>query len=103
MKFESVTIQSSVARAALLALAVLWSIAGWWIVVDGSMSLSLDRRSTLPVLLDGGSSVFMALVFLFLSTTAAAAVFQAMSVARSWYAVLLLLNLGLPVAYRLIV
>lgn len=92
-----VVIRSRAGRRALLVLALLWAVAGWWIVVDGSLMLSLGRRSRNAALIDGGQALFMAAVFLSLSTLTAAAVLQSLRAGRRWYGVLLCANLGLPI------
>lgn len=99
---EAVPLRSPLARGALLALAILWSVAGWWIVVQGALSLSPDRRSVHPVPLEGLPAVFMAAVFLLLSTAAAAAVLQSLGARPIWYRSLLLANIVLPVFHWLL-
>ncbi|MBL8405240.1 MAG: hypothetical protein JNL16_11915 [Dechloromonas sp.] len=93
-----VVIRSRAGRWALLALAVLWGLAGWWIIVDGGLMLSVGKRSQNPALIDGGQALFMAAVFLLLSTVTAAAVLQSLRAGRLWYGLLLIANLGLPIA-----
>ncbi len=98
IRLTPVVIRSRAGRWALLALAVLWALAGWWIIVDGSLTLSVDKRSLHPMPIDGGQALFMAAVFLLLSTVTAAAVLQSLRAGWRWYGLLLFANLGLPIA-----
>ncbi|WP_434513951.1 hypothetical protein AB6Q56_15400 [Dechloromonas sp. ARDL1] len=98
IRLTPVVIRSRAGRWALSVLAILWAVAGWWIVVDGSLMLSNSKYSRNAALIDGGQALFMALVFLSLSTVAAAVVLQSLQASRLWYRLLLCANLGLPVA-----
>ncbi|HLO65347.1 MAG TPA: hypothetical protein VK165_20480 [Azonexus sp.] len=103
MRLEPVVIRSPFARGALFVLAALWAVAGWWIVVQGSLMLSLDKRSRHSVLLEDGPALVMAAIFLLLSTATAAALLQSLRAGKGWFKLLLLINVGFPIAYRLVV
>ncbi len=100
--FEAVVIRSPAARAALFVLAILWAVAGWWIVAQGQLTLSVDKRSLHPVLLEGAPALFMAGFFLLLSTVTAAALLQSLGARRAWFAGLLFANAVLPAAWLLV-
>ena len=80
----------------MCVLAVLWAIAGWWIVLQGSLTLSLDKRSLHPVPIDGWMAMFMAAIFLALSSVTAAVLMQSLRLEGRWFVVLLCANIGLP-------
>ncbi len=97
-RFDPLEIRSPAARWALCVLAVLWAIAGWWIVLQGGLTLSLDKRSLHPVPIDGWMAMFMAAILLALSTVTAAALMQSLRLESRWFALLLFANIGLPLA-----
>jgi hypothetical protein len=86
----------------MFVMALLWAVAGWWIVLEGNLTLSLDEHSLYPVMLDGWSARFMATIFLLLSTSTGAAILQSLGAGAGWFWLLLLANLGLPFAYLLL-
>lgn len=103
MRLETATVRSRPACWLLAALAVFWAGAGWWIVIEGNLHLSLDRRSRYPVLVDGLPALFMALIFLLLSTITAMLLLKNMSAGRVGHGLLLLVNIGVPLVYWMLV
>ena len=93
-------IRSPWARLAFCGLAVIWSVAGWLILIDGGFTKSV-RHSKETIRVDGAAGVSMALIFFLLSAIAIAVVLRSLAVRDRWVVATATLVVAAPAVYLL--
>lgn len=94
-------IRSPWARLAFCGLAVMWSLAGWLILIDRGFTKSV-RHSTETTRVDGVPGVALAFLFILLSAIAVAVVLTSLQIRDRWIAATAALVVAAPAAYLLV-
>jgi hypothetical protein len=95
---SNASIKSNWARFAFIALAILWTATGWFVLLYGGFYTS-HKYSQVTTFVDGLGAIFMAYLFLLLATVALAVVLQSLAVRRNAYVVLGLLMFVPPCSF----
>ena len=94
-------VRSVWAKAVFLALALMWGVVGWAILLLGGYDKGFKySRETIHV--DGWAAAAMALLFLLLSAIAVAVVLQSLRVSLAWHALSAVFILGLPALFLIL-
>lgn len=93
-------IRSPWARLAFCGLAVMWSVAGWLILIDGGFTKTV-RHGTETTRVDGAPGIALAYIFIVLSAIAVAVVLRSLQVRERWIAATAALVVAAPAAYLL--